>query len=97
MFSWITEWFYTVYSTPVTGPARNAPNNGVDIKKYIDEKPLEVKIISTQDVQEALIKLKPIPLVEKPSKYTSPLIAEFNKVFDMGYQNYFEQKKSKLS
>ena len=92
MFSWITEWFYT-YSTPVTGPARNAPNNGVDIKKYIDEKPVDVIIITCADVKEAKENLKPVVNVEKPTNYTSPLIAEFNQVFEMGYKNYFDQKK----
>lgn len=92
MFSWITEWFYT-YTTPVTGPARNAPNNGVDIKKYIEDKPLEVKMITCEEVKDALEKLKPVVNNEKPAIYTSPLIAEFNQVFDMGYKNYFEKKK----
>ncbi len=95
MFAWITEWFYTVYSGPVSGPARNAPNNGVNIKKYIEEKPPEVKIITDDEVQQALENLKPIPIVDKPVNYTSPLMAEFNNVFAMGYKTYFEKKKSK--
>ncbi len=89
MISWITDWLYTVYS----GPARNAPNNGVNIKKYIDEKPPDVKTITSEDVKEALNNLKPISATEKPMIYTSPLMNEFNTVFTMGYKNYFEQKK----
>lgn len=96
MFSWITEWFYTVYSSPtITGPARNAPNNGLDIKKYIEEKPPDIKMITSDDVKEQLEKLKPVVHNEKASVYTSPLITEFNEVFNVGYKEYFQKKKSK--
>ncbi len=96
MFSWITEWFYTVYSSPtITGPARNAPNNGLDIKKYIEEKPPDVKMITSDDVKGQLGKLKPVVPIEKANVYTSPLITEFNQVFDLGYKTYFQKKKSK--
>ncbi len=92
MLSWITDWLYTVYS----GPARNAPNNGVNIKKYIEEKPVDIKTITSQDVKEALDNLKPVGPIEKPRNYTSPLMNEFNTVFTMGYKNYFENKKKKV-
>ena len=92
MFSWITEWFTTVYYGP--GPARNAPNNGVNIKKFIEEKPPHVKIVTSEEIQQTMEKLKPVTGVEKAAVYTSPLLTEINSVFDMGYQNYFQKKKS---
>lgn len=92
MFSWIVEWLYTPFQY---NAARNAPNNGVNIKKYIEEKPPEVKIITSKEIIETLEHLKPTPTIDRPVVYTSPLMAEFNQVFDMGYKNYFEKKKSK--
>ena len=91
MISWISEWLYAIYS----GPARDAPNNGVNIKKYIEDKPPDIKTITCDDVKEAIDKLKPVTIKDKPLIYTSPLMAEFNTVFDMGYKNYFQKKKSK--
>ena len=95
MISWISEWLYAIYS----GPARNAPNNGVNIKKYIEQKPPDINTITSDDVKEAIDKLKPVVVIDKPLgyTYTSPLMAEFNTVFTMGYKNYFEKKKSQSS
>jgi hypothetical protein len=40
MFEWIKNYiYYTIYS----GPARNAPNDGVDIKKFIENRPPNIK------------------------------------------------------
>lgn len=86
------NWFYTTY---IYAAARNAPNNGVDIKKFIESKPVEIKTISQNDLTSAIAKLKsPLP-AEKPTVYSSPLIKEFGEVFEMGYKNYFEQLKLK--
>lgn len=55
MLQWIKDYiYYTIYS----GPARNAPNDGVNIKKFIENKPSDVKLISGQDLLEAKNKLK---------------------------------------
>jgi hypothetical protein len=118
MISWITSFIYnTIYS----GPARNAPNDGINIKKYIDEKPPEVKLISGDDliqIKQQLKKVEEQPiktmsffsisqkdLLQAKSKLNkvnqkhtiednqSPLQREFNAVFQIGYKNYFEQKK----
>ena len=90
MFAWVTNWLYTVYS----GPARNAPNNGVNIKKFIEEKPPEIKTITQEDIVEALDHLKPVQQIQKPVVYSSPLMEEFNTVFNLGYKEYFEKRKS---
>lgn len=92
MIAWLYSWFYDpVYS----GPARNAPNAGIDIKKFIENKAPEVSIISEQEILEVKNKLTPLPEIhDKPSYYVSPLMNELNGVFKSGYKEYFEKKKS---
>lgn len=92
MLHWIVDWFYTTYS----GPARNAPNAGHDIKKFIESKPPEITLISPDDINKVIQNLNKIPEIEKPTSFPgSPLMTEFNNVFNIGYKNYFEQKKLK--
>lgn len=89
----LLNWFYSNY---IYGPARNAPNNGVEIKKFVDSKPTEVKTITEQDLTTAISKLNKIEVNSNKSPvYTSPLLKEFDEVFNMGYKNYFEQLKLK--
>jgi|SRR6516162_5034219 hypothetical protein len=130
MLSWFTNYFYTWYS----GPARNAPNDGINIKKFIESKPADIKLIAVHDLTDVKNKLKPVdttktittyfcitpkelqqtklklhntkqtnksfifdtiqPHFEK-NKNLTPLMQEFNTVFELGYKNYFEQKKKK--
>lgn len=92
MFNWIVDWLYSTYS----GPARNAPNSGHDIKKFIENKPPEVTLISSDDINNVIKKLNKVPEIEKPTSFpSSPLMTEFHNVFNMGYKNFFEQKKLK--
>lgn len=56
MFSWVTSWWKSK-STPIQGtilgPARNAPNDGINIKEFIEEQSKQVissEIISTTSV-----------------------------------------------
>lgn len=91
MFYWIVDWFYGSYS----GPARNAPNSGHDIKKFIENKPPEVTLISPEDINNVIQKLNKVPEIEKSSFSATPLMTEFNNVFSMGYKQYFEEKKLK--
>lgn len=91
MFAWLSSWFYSpVYS----GPARNAPNAGIDIKKFIENKAPEVSIISEKDIIDTKNKLTPTEIHDKPSFYVSPLMSELNDVFEGGYKEFFERKKS---
>lgn len=90
MINWIYEW---LYSSVAYAPARNAPNEGVDIKKFIESKPDDVVMISAEEINHVKQKLNKIPEVQKTSFTGTPLIEEFNTVFSMGYKNYFEQKK----
>lgn len=47
MFSWITSWWS---SSAISGPARNAPNEGKNIKEIIDQKPAEVSILTQEEI-----------------------------------------------
>lgn len=73
MLSWITSF----WSTQPVGPARNAPNDGVGIKKIIENKPAQVVLLSNEDVVNKLNSLKPIPERAPPSfAPLNPLTAE---------------------
>lgn len=56
MLAWIKNY---IYDTFYSGPARNAPCDGINIKKFIDEKPPDIKLISSNELLEAKNKLKP--------------------------------------
>ena len=92
MYAWLQSWFY---APVLSGPARNAPCAGIDIKKFIEEKAPEVNIITQNDIVEAKRNLVHVEPKNTFTPYTSPLIAEFNTVFEMGYKNFFEKKKSR--
>jgi hypothetical protein len=92
MFAWLASWFYT---TDYSGPARNAPNEGLDIKKYIEEKPPEVKIITQEDIINAKNKLHKVEPNNKSSIYKSPLLKEFDNVFAVGYKIILKQEEKK--
>ena len=88
MFNFI-NWFYTTYFYT---PARNAPNDGVDIKKFIEKN--EIKTITSDDLSSAISNLKKVDTNnDKPLTYTSPLLKEMDEVFKIGYKNYFKNKK----
>ncbi len=92
MLSWISSlWTTGLFS----GPARNAPNNGVGIKSLIDQKPAQVVGISDAELKVAIDNLKK---TEPNTPYVSdqpPVLIELNKVFGMGNENFFEAIKAK--
>ena len=87
MLSWVTSLWS---SGSFTGPARNAPNNGVDIKKLFDQRPKQVIAVSNVQIQTTLKGLKKTetnsvpPISDKPE-----IMKEFDCVFDHGYREYF--------
>lgn len=92
MFAWLSSWFHTPV---ISGPARNAPCADGDIKKFIEAKAPEMAFITKDDIVNAKKSLVHIEQQSTTSYYTSPLMAEFNSVFQMGYKNFLEKKKSK--
>lgn len=91
MLNWLYSWWYFV-----PGPARNAPNDGVDIKKFVENKPTSVSVITETEIKTAMNNLNRVNVIHKPSGYTAPLIREFNEVFEMGYENFLKQRREKL-
>ena len=93
MLGWVSSW-WSVGSFP--GPARNAPNNGIDIKKLFDQRPTQVISLSEADVKQELKKLRPtITNAVPPISNKPPLMQEFDDVFNKGYKDYFEVRKRK--
>jgi len=96
MFNWLTSWFYTspTIESKIT-------STSIDVKKEIENKPIPLdKIENTQitlnDINNKLQNLNKTPIIEKSTIYQgSPLMDEFDKVFKMGYKEYFEQRKNK--
>lgn len=93
MLGWVSSW-WSVGS--FTGPARNAPNNGIDIKKLFDQRPTQVILLSETEVKQELKKLRPTKTNAVPPLSTKPpLMQEFDDVFNKGYKDYFEARKNK--
>lgn len=54
MFSWVSSWFMSrppVAPGPLVGPARNAPNNGHNIKSFIEEHNSKLQTLETTKTQ----------------------------------------------
>jgi len=64
MLSWITNYFYTWYA----GPARNAPNDGINIKKLIESKP-DLKLLAVDELTKTKNNLKKVEQTKKISSY----------------------------
>lgn len=74
MFSWLFS--YTFFS----GPARNAPNDGVNIREVLSK--VSVSGPSQEVVVETLNKLKKVEVnKDRPQFYRSPLLRELDEVF----------------
>lgn len=87
MLSWVTSWWS---SGTFTGPARNAPNNGVDIKKFFDQRPKQVITVTSVEIQTTLKGLKKAETnAVPPASNKPPIMKEFDSVFDQGYKEYF--------
>jgi len=94
-FGWITSFWQT---DSFTGPARNAPNNGIDIKKIFDQRPTQVMTLSQSEVQEELKKLRPTKInAVPPLSHKPPIMKEFDDVFKDGYKAFFEARRKKQS
>jgi len=91
MFNWISC-FWSDGS--FTGPARNAPNNGIDIKKIFDQRPLQVICVSESQIKTELSKLRKTTInAIPPLLHQPPIMKEFDNVFSQGYKQYFIARK----
>lgn len=95
MYAWITS-FWKSYD-PISGPARNAPNNGVHIKQIMEQKPKEIEAssnITETQLQLKISKLKKIPPPTNKKCYKSPIMTEFDNIFSMGTKAYLDKIKN---
>ena len=92
--NWVSSW-WSVGS--FTGPARNAPNNGIDIKKLFDQRPKQVILLSADEVKQELKKLRPTKInAIPPISNRPPIMQEFDNVFNQGYKQFFEARKQRI-
>ena len=93
MLSWVTTWWS---AGSFTGPARNAPNNGIDIKKLFDQRPTQVMTLTQAEVIKEREKLRPTKInAIPPISNRPPIMQEFDDVFTQGYKEYFEFLRKK--
>ena len=73
----------SVISTNIlTGPARNAPNDGQHIKQLFDHKPSSVTLLTTNDILKARSALKKTSINSNPIEIKiPPLIGSLHAVF----------------
>lgn len=88
MFSWVTNWWS---SESFTGPARNAPNQGINIKYLFDQRPKQVIVVTDDQIKSIMAGLKKIePNSTPPESQDTPIMKELDDVFKRGNKNFFE-------
>lgn len=93
MLSWIASWWST---KSFTGPARNAPNNGQNIKELFEQKPASVIVLTDKEIQSVRSTLKKTEInSDPPSIVIPPIMMSLNNVFQQGNENYFESVKQR--
>lgn len=91
----IMSWLFTGLwsNTFFAGPARNAPDNGINVKELLKSAPPTCGLVSAEQVQEIKSALKPITPNKPYVSPKPPLIADFDRVFSMGIDRYFDELK----
>ncbi len=91
----IMSWLFTGLwsNTFFAGPARNAPDNGINVKELLKTAPPTCGLVSAEQVQEIKSALKPITPNKPYVSPKPPLIADFDRVFSMGIERYFDELK----
>lgn len=88
MLDWVTSWWST---DTFTGPARNAPNDGKEIKTLLDQCPEQVLMVTETEIHEVRKNLRKTQINSMPRiLHEPPIIVELNSVFRQGNANYFE-------
>jgi len=87
MFNWVSSWWT---NKSISGPARNAPNDGKNIKELIDQKPTNVVLVSPNEINNVRIKLKKT-IPNTPFRSETPkLFVDLENVFSQGNDKYFQ-------
>lgn len=94
MYNWLSSLFTGTF---FSGPARNAPGEGKNIKQALEAIPLETRGgISSMMLREKIASLKKVEINKQP--YVTPrpaLYLEFCEKTAQGYQNYFASLKNR--
>lgn len=90
MFNWFASFFD---NNLLYGPGRNAPGN---IRQLLEQKPVQVILVSKQEIDNQRKQLKPTIINEHPPLSNKPAImCELDNVFENGYSNYFEKLRQR--
>lgn len=87
MLSWVSSWWI---NRSLSGPARNAPNDGKNIKEIMEQKPANVLLVSPNEINNIRNKLKKTVQNEPYRSETPKLLLDLNNVFNQGNDKYFE-------
>lgn len=91
MFNWLTSWWGP---DSVTGVARNAPNGGINIKLFFEQKPTQVIIVTSEEIVTIRNGLRKTEInAIPPISNKNPIMKEFDDVFSEGYQQFFQKRK----
>jgi hypothetical protein len=96
MLEWITSWWWSAGT--FTGPARNAPNEGKNIKEIIDQKPEQINMLTSSELQNVRQRLRKTETNgPKPNLNKSPatVLEELGNIFEKSPNNYFELIRKK--
>lgn len=98
MLSWVSSWWT---NKSLSGPARNAPNDGKNIKELLQQKPVSIPLLSQQEISNARNNLKKITPNKPYESEPGQLKIALTQVFAQGNETYFnnfrkrrEQSKS---
>ena len=97
MSGWFTAWWSFGSTSKPVGPARNLPVTE-NIKKFFDQKPVQVITISSEEMGQALKNLrdsKSKTIVHNSDEYKHPLTIEIETIFSNGVKGFFEQNKAR--
>jgi hypothetical protein len=91
MFNWLTSWWGPDCAT---GVARNAPNGGINIKLFFEQKPTQVIIVTSEEIVTIKNGLRKTEInAIPPISNKNPIMKEFDDVFSQGYQQFFQKRK----
>lgn len=91
MSGWFTSWWK---SASVVGPARNLPSEVKDIKKFFEQKPIQVMIVSGGEIKAQLKSLKHVePVKYDENRFKNPVTREIDTILVSGIAEYFQRQK----
>jgi len=78
------------------GPARNAPNDGKDIKTLFIQQPKRFIVLTTSEINVIRQGLRKTVINQYPPKLRKkPIIAELDSVFEQGNYTYFDSLRTR--